>query len=139
MIVMGDLNAKVGLVNSYVAYVVGTHGAGVRNGTTFLYRTRDKVSWQHPSANQNDHLAISRRFRDCLEDIRNRKAGDIGNIRYHYLMVAMLRLRTEAIKHPNEMNRRAPTYFTRRLKSAATAALFNQSIDEDIPNFRSPY
>ena len=82
-------------------------------GTTFQHRTRDKVSWQHPSgryANQIDHLAISRRFKGCLEDIRNRKVADIGNLRDHYLMVAMLRLRTAAIKQPDEMNRRAPTY-----------------------------
>ena len=85
VIVSGDLNGKVG-----VEYVVGRHGVGVRNynggrfvdfcsthhlvigGTTFQYRMRDKVSWQHPSgryANQIDLLAISRRFRGCLEDI----------------------------------------------------------------------
>ena len=53
-------------------------------------------------------------------------------------MVAMLRLRTAAIKQPDEMNRRAPTYFTRRFKSATTVALFNQSVEEHIHNFRSP-
>ena len=59
MIVMGDLNAKVGVGNSDVEYVVGRHGVGVRNdnggrfvdfcsthhlvigGTTFQHRTRD--------------------------------------------------------------------------------------------------
>ena len=48
-------------------------------------------------ANQIDHLAISRRFRGCLEDIRNRKVADIGNLRDHYLIDAMLRLRTASI------------------------------------------
>ena len=52
-------------------------------------------------------------------------------------MVAMQRLRTAAIKQPDEMNRRALTYFTRRLKSAATMALFNQSVEEHLHNFRS--
>ena len=45
------------------------------------------VSCQHPSgrhANQIDHLAISRRLRGCLEDIRDRKVADIGNLRDHY-------------------------------------------------------
>ena len=109
-------------------------------GATFQHRTRDKVSWQHPSgryANQIDHLAISRRFRGCLEDIRNRKVA-IGNLRDYYLLVAMLRLRTAAVKQPDEMYRRAPTYFTRRLKFAATAAMFNQSVEEYIHKFRSP-
>ena len=70
--------------------------------------------------------------------MRNRKAVDIANLRDHYLMMAMLRLRTAAIKQPDKMNRPAATYFTRRLKSVATAALFNQSVEEHIHNFRSP-
>ena len=91
--------------------------------------------WQHSSgryANQTDHLVISERFRGYLEDIRNRKVADIGYLRDHYLMVVMLRLRTAAIKQPNKMYRRAPTYFTLRLKFAATAALFNQNVEEHI-------
>ena len=53
-------------------------------------------------------------------------------------MVAMLLLRTAAIKQPDEMNHRAPTYFTRRVKSAATAALFNQSVEEHITTLEAP-
>ena len=83
---MGDLNAKVGLGNSGVEYVVGRHGLSVRNdnggrfvdfcsthhfgGTTFQHRTRDNVSWRHHSgryANQIDQLSIWRRFRSCLK------------------------------------------------------------------------
>ena len=52
-------------------------------------------------------------------------------------MVATLLLRTASIKQPDEMYRRAPTYFTRRLQFEATAALFNQSVEEHIHNFRS--
>ena len=63
---------------------------------------------------------------------------DIGNLRDHYQMVAMLRLRSAAIKQPDEMHHRAPTYFTRPLKFAATAALFNQNVEEYIHNFRRP-
>ena len=44
----------------------------------------------------------------------------------------------ESIKQPDEMYRRAPTYFTRRLKFTAPAALFNQSVEEHLHNFRSP-
>ena len=61
----------------------------------------------------------------------------MGNLSDHFLMVAMLRLRTAAIKQRDEMYRRAPTYCTRRLKFASTAALFNQSMLH-IHNFRSP-
>ena len=64
---------------------------------------------------------------------------DIGNLSDHYLMVAILRLRTAAIKQPDEMLHRPPTYFTRRLQSAAKAALFNQSVEEHTHNFKSPF
>ena len=123
VIVMGDLNAYLGVGNSGVENVLGKHGVGVRNdsggrlvdfcsnhhlvigGTTLQQRTLDKVSWQHPSgrhANQNDHLDISRIFRGCIEHVRNRKVADIGNTRDHYMMVTMLRLNTAAIKQPDE-------------------------------------
>ena len=74
MIVMGDLNAKIGVGNSGVEYVVGRNDNGGRfvdfcsthhlviGGTIFQHRTRDKVSW---------------RFRGCLEDIRNGKVADM--------------------------------------------------------------
>ena len=69
-------------------YVERSHVVGVRNdtgahfmdfcsthslaigGTTFQHRTRDK-------------MAMSKRFRGCLEDIRSRKVADIGNLRDH--------------------------------------------------------
>ena len=63
-----------------------------------------------------------RRFRGCLEDIHSRKAAVIGNLRDHYLMVAM---RIAAIHQPDEINLRAPTYFTFSFKSTETVALFN--------------
>ena len=93
-------------------------------------RTHDKMSWQQTSGRQIDHPAISRRFRGGLEDIRNRKAADIGNLRHHYLMVAKQRLRTATIKQTDEMNRRAFTQFTRRFKSAETVTLFNKNNEE---------
>ena len=52
-------------------------------------------------------------------------------------LIGMLRLRTAAIEQPDEMKRQAPTYFSRRLKSAAKAPLFNQSVEEHMHNFRS--
>ena len=39
VIVMGDLNAKVGVGNSGVEYVVGRHGVGVRNDVHVLKTT----------------------------------------------------------------------------------------------------
>ena len=62
MIVMGDLNAYLGVGNSGVENVLGKHGVGVRNdsggrlvdfcsnhhlvigGTKLQHRTRDKIS-----------------------------------------------------------------------------------------------
>ena len=69
----------------------------VIGGTIFQHRACDKVTWQHPSGQgmyEIDHLAISQRFRGCLEDVRNKKAADSETLRDNYVVVAKMRLRT---------------------------------------------
>ena len=84
IMVMGDLNAKVGQDNYILNHVMGIHGIGARNdngerfidfcstnhlvigGTICQHKPCHKVSWISPSertSNQIDHFAISRRFR----------------------------------------------------------------------------
>ena len=92
-------------------YVMGIHGIGARNdnverfvdfcntnhlvigASIFQHKPCHKVSWISPSErtlNQIDHFAISRRFRGCLMDVRNKRGADIGNSLDHFLMVATL-------------------------------------------------
>ncbi|XP_045514082.1 craniofacial development protein 2-like [Pieris brassicae] len=112
VIVMGDLNAKVGSDNSNCERNMGKHGLGVRNengerfiefcqhhdltigGTLFIHRDVHKYTWNSPDGstkNQIDHLAISSKWRSSLLDVRNRRGADIDSD--HHLVVAKMRLK----------------------------------------------
>ena len=60
-------------------------------GTIFQHKPCHKVSWISSSgrtSNQIDHFAISRRFRGCVMNERNKREADIGHSLHHFLMVA---------------------------------------------------
>ena len=110
---MGDLNAKVGSFIPGDGQAVGTQGLGIRNdnvtrfvdlcqrcglvigGTLFHHKQVHKGTWQSPdgrTVNQIDHIAISRRHRSFLLDVRSFRGADIG-LTDHYLVGARLRLK----------------------------------------------
>jgi len=63
-------------------------------GTVFPHKTCHKVSWVSPdniTENQIDHIAISKRFRRSLLDVRNKGGADIGSD--HHLMIANFRFK----------------------------------------------
>lgn len=110
-VVMGDLNAKVGVgVNNEAG--VGKHGIGQRNengemfvdfcssfdliigGTTFPHKEIHKVTWVSPdgrTSNQIDHIAFSRKWRRSFLDVRNRRGADVGSD--HHLIVCSVRIK----------------------------------------------
>lgn len=156
--VMGDLNAKVGQDNTLLTHVIGKHGLGDRNdngerfldfcnmnhlvigGTIFRHKTCHKVSWVSPDGvtqNQIDHIAMSRRFRGCLLDVRNKRGADKGVLHDHHLMVATVRLRTAAVKRDTLITRRTPKYFTERLQNPVVAAAFRKQINERTNNINT--
>lgn len=115
LIIMGDLNAKVGSINEGVEHVMGIHGEGQVNdngerfinfcdeydlvigGTIFPHRRCHKVSWVSPdnaTENQIDHIAISRKFRGCLTNVRNKRGADAGSD--HHLIMAEFRMKIMA-------------------------------------------
>lgn len=149
IIVMGDLNAKVGSVNDSLKHVMGKHGLGSRNdngerfvefcsmnqlvigGTMFQHKACHKVSWvsndRQRTSNQIDHFAISRRFRSCLLDVRNRRGADNGLVRDHHLMSATLRLRVAAIRRNNN-SLRVPKYNIDKLKVPSIRSGFKEEL-----------
>ena len=112
VIVMGDMNAKVGSDNAGREHVMGTEGMGTINengeffvdfsemndlvigGTVFPHGKINKVTWRSPdmiTENHIDHIAISRRWRRTLQDVRACRGADVGSD--HTLVVCKLRIK----------------------------------------------
>ena len=133
VILMGDLNAKVGDNNEGVEHIVGMHGIGERNdngnmftefcadhdliigGTWFPHKHHHKVTWVSPdkqTENQIDHFAIKRSWRKSLLDVRSKRGADVGSD--HHLVVAQLRIKILAAKRKFETRRK--NFDTRKIK-----------------------
>ena len=112
LLLTGDFNAKVGSDNSGFEQHIGKHGLGTRNdnggrfldlavennlvigGTVFRHKDIHKVTWNSPDGrtkNQIDHIAINRRWRSSLLDVKAIRGGDIGSD--HNLVLSKIRLK----------------------------------------------
>ena len=117
LLVMGDLNAKVGADNLGFEQCIGGHGLGTRNdngerflefcvenemtigGTIFKHKDIHKHTWNSPDGvtfNQIDHVAINQRWRSTMFDVRAIRGGDIGSD--HNLVLCKLRLKLKRTK-----------------------------------------
>jgi endonuclease/exonuclease/phosphatase family metal-dependent hydrolase len=125
LIVMGELNAKVGSSHVGLELIMGKHSLGAMNnngelfvdfcvsnnlftgGTIFAHKNCRKASWvssDHRTQNQIDHLAISRKWRRSLLDVRNKLGADIGSD--HHLMMAKVQIKIPAAKKKFESPRK---------------------------------
>ncbi|XP_053954636.1 uncharacterized protein LOC128860875 [Anastrepha ludens] len=144
-ILMGDLNAQIGQCNLGREEIMGRHGLGVLSGngelftelwasnnlviggTLFNHKRIHKVTWtspDHTTENQIDHIAISRKWRGSLTDVRNKRGADISSD--HHLLIAVVRLKVAAITQQKSQRRfnveklkdeRASTRFVEALTS----------------------
>ena len=117
VIVMGDLNAKVGTDNTDRELIMGKNGVGNINengelfadfcafndliigGTVFSHKTIHKTTWTSPDGNtenQIDHFTISRKWRRSLLDVRVRRGADVASD--HQLLVGTLKTKLKAFK-----------------------------------------
>jgi hypothetical protein len=132
-IVMGDLNPNIGHENKGLELIIGAYGLGERNvnGELFIdlcanhelvigeslfpHRKCHKVTWVspgHETENQIDHIAISKKFRSSLLNVRNKRGPDVGSD--HHLVLAEVRLKLVVNKFRTEQ--RGETLDIRRLK-----------------------
>jgi len=116
VILLGDLNAKIGDDNLGLKNVMGRHGLGTRNengeifidlcvnyslvvgGSPFPHKDIRKATWVAPNQrtfNQIDHVTISKKWRSLL-DVRSYRRTDVAS--NHHLVVAHLRLKLAANK-----------------------------------------
>ena len=140
LLVMGDLNAKVGSENLNCETVMGREGCGVQNdngerlvewcafnnmiigGTLFPHRNIHKLTWTSPNGrdqNQIDHLMVNSMCRRSLLDVRVRRGVDASSD--HYLVTAKVRLKLRAAG-PNKQ--RIPRYDISRLQDQRTKNAF---------------
>ncbi|XP_030216903.1 craniofacial development protein 2-like [Gadus morhua] len=87
IILMGDMNAKIGGNNNGYELVMGRHG---------LEHKATWVSADHTTENQIDHICISQRFRHSLLDVRVRRGADAGSD--HHLVTARIQLKLKRMK-----------------------------------------
>ncbi|XP_048770307.2 craniofacial development protein 2-like [Ostrea edulis] len=121
LIIMGDLNAKVGSDGVGRETEIGPHGIGNMNengelfadfcavnklmigGTFFPHKTCHKITWASPAGNaenQIDHIAISHRWRSSLQDVRNKRGADAASD--HHLLMATIKLKLLSKKKQNQ-------------------------------------
>lgn len=128
LIVMGDMNSKVGADNTQFEAVMGKHGLGERNengeyliefclqnnliigGTFFPHKSIHKATWYSPDGvtrNQIDHFAIARRWRKSLLDVCVKRGADVNSD--HNLVLAVIQLKVCSVRRVSSFNQRFNT------------------------------
>lgn len=149
VILMGDLNAKVGTDNTGVRNIMGKHGLGVKNnngdrlielcqtfglvicGTIFPHKDIHKYTWTSPNGrtrNQIDHICISGTWRNSITDVRNRRGADIDSD--HELLTGDFKIKLYRKKPYNNKRKR---FNTSKLQNAQTANNFASTLREKLP------
>ena len=117
ILLTGDLNAKVGEDDTGYECCMGREGVGDMNdngqryadmcmenglvigGTIFQHKTIHKLTWVSPdgrTSNQIDHIAINRRWRSSMKDVRAIRGADISSD--HHLLLCRLQLKLKRVQ-----------------------------------------
>ena len=118
MLCAGDFNAILGASNEGFEECMGKMGVGramsdngvrfgsfcltndlVIGGTIFQHQKTYKTTWVSPCGkhkNQIDHIAVSRRHRNSLLDVRVRRGADVGSD--HQLVISKFRIKLKSQK-----------------------------------------
>lgn len=135
MLLIGDMNAKVGKEDIYLR-TIGKHNlheesnenetklinfAAAKNmvvvSTCFLHKSIHKQTWispGHRAANQIDHVIIEAKHFSDVMDVGSYRGANVDSD--HYLVVARIRARISTIKEGKRASQKR--YSTDRLKHA---------------------
>ena len=117
LLVMGDLNARVGNDNTGRESNMGTHGCGIMNnngqhlcelckenklvigGLFFQHKEIHKKTWTSldgVTISQIDHILVNRKWRSSLQDVRTRRRADVT--KDHNLVTGTVTLKLQKTK-----------------------------------------
>lgn len=120
VVLIGDLNAKVGDSNDGWERAMGKFGLGTMNengelfaefctehdlvigGTLFPHKDIHKVTWvsnDRRTENQIDHITISRKWKSSLLDVRSYRGADVYTD--HHLVIGSLRVKITKVRRPH--------------------------------------
>lgn len=145
LVVMGDMNAKVGADNTGLEEVMGKHGLGEMNengerftnlcasnnliigGSIFPHKRIHKATWispDHVTENQIDHFCIKKKFRKSLLDVRVQRGADAASD--HHLLLAKVKLKLKKIQAPKGSARKM--YNVTSLKDKAICTEYSLAV-----------
>ena len=143
LLIMGDMNAKIGNNNTGHEDVMGNHALGVMNnngehlidlceinklvvtGSLFPHKTQHKVTWTSPGGrveNQIDHVLVTKQHRTSVLDTRSMRGADIASD--HELVRCKVRIKLRKHKTTNSEKRRIK-YDTTKLQKPDIKKAFN--------------
>jgi endonuclease/exonuclease/phosphatase family metal-dependent hydrolase len=144
IIMMGDLNAKVGEDNSSFEEVMGKHGLGKMNengeilanfcasnqlvigGSIFQHKRIHKATWispDHKTENQIDHICINKKFRTSLQDVKVCRGADVASD--HHLLLSNIKMK---LKRYTTSQKCRHQYKIEELKNQETKVQFAVSV-----------
>ena len=144
LILMGDINAKVGADNTDREREMGRHGLEGMNenvemladfcstnsliigGTIFSQRKCHKAIWvsfDKLTENQIDHVIVRQRYRSSLQDVRVRRSADIGSD--HHLVVTKIKMGLSTLKNLPKPRKK---FNVGKLKQKDTKQMFQFSL-----------
>jgi hypothetical protein len=150
VILMADLNAKIGEDNLGLKNAMGRHGMGTRNengemlidlcmnynlvigGSLFPHKDIHKATWVAPNQhtfNQIEHVAISKKWRRSLLDVRSYRGADVASD--HHLVMVQLRLKLAANKPASQRTTRRK-FNTEKLNNAVTRKEFEEELKKSL-------
>ncbi|XP_072051496.1 craniofacial development protein 2-like [Amphiura filiformis] len=148
LIIMGDLNAKVGTNWQQWENILGKHGYGEVNqrgekllnfcavndlciSNTIFKQKKDSRQWTWESPDQRthnkiDYIMISNKWKNCVQNARSYPSADIGSD--HQLVIANIRMKFHTIKKAKYPKQ----YDIFRLKNSKTRRDYEIEIEDAL-------